>query len=519
MCALQKTLSRYCKILSLILLAGLMLRPSVSAVETSLISTGSVWRYFDLGMDPGPGWQSPGFDDATWSSGPGELGFGDLDEATVLNRVNTAYFRSTFTVANPALINSLFADVWRDDGVIVYINGVEVLRDNMPSVTPGYFTLASGPALDDGEEPVRGNISPAVLIAGINTIAVEVHQNSSQSTDLTFDLALVADGVNPNQPPIANNQSVIALQNTPTPIVLSGSDPEGNPLTYIITTLPTHGTLSGAPPALIYTSAPNFVGPDNFTFKVNDGALDSAEATVSMQVLAPPDPPEVVAAVSECGGAYITVTFSEPVDALTATEERNYFVTDLSGHRVPILGAALGSDQETVTLSLANPLNPTLSYLLNVSSVCDLVGDCLQQQVVPIEVQGEPLTLACGVALNNLWPPNHSLVDVGLSAISSGSITGVQVFSNEPDIEGDAQFANGVLLVRAQREGKLEGRVYLIVVTSTDVCGNTAVCCTTVVAPHDSSPAAVALINALADAARAQCSPNGSGVTPYPIFK
>lgn len=516
---LQKNPSGYCRILPLVLIAGLIFGLSATAVETSLISTGSVWRYFDLGTDPGPGWQTPGFDDSTWRSGPGEFGFGDGDEATVLNGVRTAYFRTTFTVTDPTLITSLFADVWRDDGVIVYINGVEVLRDNMDPGQASYSTSASTTALDDGNDPVRGNISPAVLVAGINTIAAEVHQSPFSTTDLTFDLALVADAVNPNQPPTANNQSVVAVQGAPTPIVLSGSDPEGNPLTYTITSLPAHGTLTGPPPNVVYTSASDYVGQDSFTFKVNDGALDSPDASVRIQVLALPDPPEVVSAVAECNAANVTVTFNEPVDALTATDARNYVIADSLGNPVSVLSAALGVGQQTVTLSLATPLNPALSYVLQVSSVCDLVGDCLQQQIVPIEFHGELLSLACDVALDLLWPPNNTLWNVGLSAISSGTITGLKVFSNEPDSGGDAQFANGILLVRAQREGKSEGRVYLIVVTSTDACGNAAVCCTTVVAPHDSSQAAFESVVAEADAARAQCSPNGSPLTPYQILR
>lgn len=515
---LQKNPSGYHRILPLLLATGLIFSYSVTAVETSLISTGSVWRYFDLGTDPGPGWQTLAFDDSAWLTGPGEFGFGDGDEATILNRVNTAYFRATFIVTDPSLVTSLFADVWRDDGVIVYINGVEVFRDNMDAGPVGYSTSASTTALDDGEDPVRGNIIPAVLAAGVNIIAVEVHQSPFSTTDLSFDLALVADALNPNQPPTANNQSVVAVQGAPTPVVLSGSDPEGNPLTYTITSLPAHGTLTGLPPNVLYTSASDYLGADSFTFKVNDGALDSADATVRIQVLALPDPPELVSAIAECNTASVAVAFNEPVDVSTAADIRDFFIADSLGNPVPVLSAAL-RDEQTVTLSLATPLNPALSYILQVSSVCDLVGDCVQQQIVPIELHGEPLTLACDVALEFLWPPNSTLLNVGFSAISSGTITSLKVFSNEPDSGGDAQFANGILLVRAQREGKLEGRVYLIVVTSTDACGNSAVCCTTVVAPHDSSQAAFDSIIAEAHAARAQCSPNGSPITPYPILR
>src|SRR5688572_3722713 len=224
---LQQQLSCLGRILCLVCLVGLLL-PRAFSAPTILVSTGAVWRYFDAGMDPGVGWMNPGFDDSTWAAGAAELGFGDGDETTLINRVNTAYFRGTFSVANPADVSSMFVDVWRDDGAIVYVNGIEVLRNNMPPGPVGYFTLASSPAFDDGEDPVRANVSPGVLVAGINAIAVEIHQNSISSTDLTFDLMLVADTVQPNQPPTANSQSVVAVQSMPTPITLTGSDPEGN---------------------------------------------------------------------------------------------------------------------------------------------------------------------------------------------------------------------------------------------------------------------------------------------------
>jgi Big-like domain-containing protein len=515
----QRYVSGVFQIVGLIFLAGFIASPSAFSAHTVLVSTGAVWRYFDAGMAPSAGWQNPGFVDSAWLVGPGEFGFGDGDEATTINSVTTAYFRRTFTVDNPSDVTSLFVDVYRDDGVIVYLNGVEVLRDNMPPGAVSYSTTAEGSALDDGEFPVRGNISPGLLVAGINTLAAELHQSSSSRTDLTFDLTLVADTVDRNQAPTANSQSAVVVQNTPTPITLSGSDPEANPLTYIITSSPTHGTLSGTAPNVTYTPALNYVGPDSFTFKVNDGALDSADATVSIQVLAPPDPPEIVAAIGDCGGTEVIVFFNEPADRTTATALANYLVADSSGNALPITSASLGADQQTVTLVLGAPLDPARTYLLRAMSICDLSGDCLLQQIVPIELASEPPVLACAVAVSNLWPPNHEMVDVGLSGASSAGNLDVQVFSNEPDSESvDAQFADGVLTIRAQREGKLSGRVYLIVVTSTDECGHSVRCCITVVAPHDSSQAALNEVNAIAAAAQAECSPTGSALTPFPLL-
>jgi len=71
--------------------------------QTTLVSTGSVWKYLDNGSDQGTAWQGPLFDDSSWASGPAQLGYGDGDEATVVNggpatnRFITTYFRHAFT--------------------------------------------------------------------------------------------------------------------------------------------------------------------------------------------------------------------------------------------------------------------------------------------------------------------------------------------------------------------------------------------------------------------------------------
>ena len=97
-----------------------------------------------------------------------------------------------------------------------------------------------------------------------------------------------------NRPPVANAQSVTTVEDTPKPIVLGASDPDGDALTYTVGT-PAHGTLSGTAPNLTYTPAANYDGPDSFTFSVSDGALVSATATVSITVTAVDDPPVTTA--------------------------------------------------------------------------------------------------------------------------------------------------------------------------------------------------------------------------------
>ena len=87
-----------------------------------------------------------------------------------------------------------------------------------------------------------------------------------------------------NRPPTADSQSVSTPKNTPLAIILTTYDADYDPLTYSIVTQPVNGTLSGTGPEITYTPNPDYKGQDSFTFKVNDGAVDSALATVSITV-------------------------------------------------------------------------------------------------------------------------------------------------------------------------------------------------------------------------------------------
>ena len=91
-----------------------------------------------------------------------------------------------------------------------------------------------------------------------------------------------------NRPPSANGQSVTTVENTPAAMVLTGSDPNGLPLTFLIVSGPANGTLSLLDTntgAVTYTPNTNFTGTDNFTFRVNDSQANSATATISITIL------------------------------------------------------------------------------------------------------------------------------------------------------------------------------------------------------------------------------------------
>ncbi|HYI00410.1 Ig-like domain-containing protein, partial [Hyalangium sp.] len=100
-----------------------------------------------------------------------------------------------------------------------------------------------------------------------------------------------------NAPPAATSQSLTVVEDRSLSLTLAGSDPDGDGLTFSLTSAPAHGTLSGTPPQLSYTPAPDFHGADSFTFTVSDGHETSAPSTVSLSVSPVNDPP-VATAVS-----------------------------------------------------------------------------------------------------------------------------------------------------------------------------------------------------------------------------
>jgi len=170
-----------------------------------LVPAGSVWKYLDTGTNLPLIWQSPLFNDSAWASGPARLGYGDGDESIVTtvsygpnpdNKYVTTYFRTAFVVTNASAFNQLAVSVVRDDGVVVYLNGAEIFRNNMPPGPINYLTFASTNVYGGGENTFySGNASAGLVLNGTNVLAAEVHQAGADSIDLIFDLQLAASNV------------------------------------------------------------------------------------------------------------------------------------------------------------------------------------------------------------------------------------------------------------------------------------------------------------------------------------
>jgi hypothetical protein len=152
-----------------------------------------------------------------------------------------------------------------------------------------------------------------------------------------------------NSTPTANSDKVTTQEDTPVLIILTGSDPDGDPLTFKIVTGAFNGSLSGTEPNIVYTPGMNFNGPDSFSFKVNDGTTDSTLATVSITVTGVNDPP-----VANNDSA----TMQEDAPAATINVLAND--TDQDNDRLIVRSATQGKNG-SVTINTDN----TLSYAPN----------------------------------------------------------------------------------------------------------------------------------------------------------
>ena len=170
-----------------------------SQAGEDLVPFGDLWNYLDTGVAPDSSWTNAGFDDSTWLSGPAELGYGDSQNTVVSFGANssdkhiTTWFRRTFSVNNAAGISRLKLSVKRDDGIRVFLNGVEVARDNLTSGTVNPGTEARNEVSSSVEGILLTySVDPSLLVEGNNIIAAEVHLEDNDSNDMSFDLELSA---------------------------------------------------------------------------------------------------------------------------------------------------------------------------------------------------------------------------------------------------------------------------------------------------------------------------------------
>ena len=277
---------------------------TLTSTPVTLVSKGSVWKYLDNGTDQGSAWRAPGFADGTWAAGAAPLGYGDANgqlPATVNNygpdpnnKYVTTYYRQSFNVANAAAMNNLVLNVQRDDGIVVYLNGVPVMTNNMPTSAINYqtFAVATIGGIDETTF-IPQSVPNGLLVNGANVLAAEIHQVSTNSSDIIFDLEFTGETLPANQAPAVNagvDQSVAF----PAAATLNATvSDDGLPL----------------PPGMLGLTWSKFSGPGNVSF----GNANSARTTAAFST----------------GGTYV-LQLSASDGALTTTDQVTVTVTGQS---------------------------------------------------------------------------------------------------------------------------------------------------------------------------------------------
>ena len=187
--------------------AGWKASSSTTAPTNKLIAIGDQWKYYDKGQTA-TGWQSVGFNDATWATGKAPLGYKMAVATTISygsdasNKYPTAYFRKNVQIDGTPAADDVFQLNYQvDDGFVIYVNGQEAGSVNMPSGNIGFNTYTTTYA---GDDPQKGtlNLQSSLFKSGTNIIAVEVHNISGTSSDFFWDCELLttagADNGNPS---------------------------------------------------------------------------------------------------------------------------------------------------------------------------------------------------------------------------------------------------------------------------------------------------------------------------------
>jgi hypothetical protein len=454
------------------------LRISVKQGE-HVVPLGSSWRYLDTGANLLAGWKEPAYDDSAWASGPAELGYGDGDEATVVgfggvatNKFITTYFRHAFTLMDLSLVLGADIGIKRDDGAAVYLNGSEVLRDNLPAGA-AYDTPAGTTNVVNENLVVQHEIDETLLVTGINTLAVEVHQDEATSSDISLDLFLSL------------------CRKTDVGVLGNDVDPEGVPLSAEVVSPPANGNLSLASDGTFtYTPSVNFEGFDSFDYRAFDGGLYGT-GTVTILVmpsannipLTQPDPysgvEDIPLVVPEASGVLVNdedpdmdpitavlvdaplhgSVLLEPSGAFTYTPETNYYGVDGFTY---VANDSLGNSPlgvVTINLDARNdvPYANSDSYIVDLDQLTsipsgsgvlqndgDVEGDPLSARLM-LDVDLGTLGLGPDGAFDYTPPPGFAgLARFSYSAVdgmATSSVTEVQLVVNARPLAGSDAYA------------------------------------------------------------------------------
>jgi len=226
-------------------------------------------------------------DDAVWESFSADIsGFagqtvyifieaGDTNTASLLEAAVDDILIEASAPNNPPVAYEQSIATQEDEPLAVTLSGSD------PDGSTLSFSVITQPAFGSlsGVAPELTYI-PNTNYNGLDSFGFIVTDGKMESEEASVTISVLAV----NDAPIANSQNVSVTQDLSKEISLTGSDSDGDQLTFTVVTQPAHGSLSGTVPELSFTPVSGYIGSDSFTFKVNDGEVDSSEATVNITV-------------------------------------------------------------------------------------------------------------------------------------------------------------------------------------------------------------------------------------------
>jgi len=336
--------------------------------------TNYFWKYDQSGNDLGTAWRASFFDDGVWPSGRGI--FAREDTASIVPLINTVlslappgqgqiityYFRTHFNFTGELAGVQLVSSNYFDDGAVVYLNGSEALRHNMPETAISSGTLASS-ALTEGLFVVS-NLPPALLVPGDNVLAVEVHQVNGTSSDVAFGMQLIHVSTPPTPLQFTNHPAAaVALEGYNVTFSGAVSGPVAS-----FQWLKNGEPVPGATASTLTLSNLALADAGIYTLRASNlfGLVFSSPATLT--VLLDQSAPVLLAA-DLLTPTQVRLAFSEPLLLLTATNKLNYNITNTFGGQSVVTGATLTNP--TNVLLTVSALAAGANYIATALNIAD----------------------------------------------------------------------------------------------------------------------------------------------------
>jgi len=328
------------------------------------------------------------------------------------------------------------------------------------------YTLVTNPSngtLTTNPSAPAYSYTPNLNFNGSDSFTWRASDGTTNSNTATFTLTVTPA----NDAPVANAQTAIALEDTNTSLSLSATDLDGDALTYSIVTSPANGTLTGTGSLRTYLADSNYTGADSFTFKANDGTLDSNAATVSITVAAVSDPPTAdPQSVSTTEDVALPITLSGSDgdgDTLTFSVISGPFNGTLSGTLPNVIYTPnadySGSDLFSFQSHDGASASPSVPVAIAISAVND-APVAASQSVTVDEDDTKAVTLAA-IDVEET-PLTYTLVTSPANGTLLGTIPDL-VYAPNPNFNGSDSFTFQA------SDGALPSNVATVSLTVTDI--------------------------------------------------